>query len=91
MSKRIRQLEDALEIAHGDRSSSPHPLLADDLLEVKRGVDAPDSHVEVGQEDEEADSMIGAFGTLTVSDSGAMRFIGASGSEVCRNHRAALF
>lgn len=82
MSKRIRQLEDALQVAHAGRSTSPHPLLADHLLAVKRGIDAPDARAGNDEEKEVEEDIVGAFGTLTVTDSGSMRFLGASGSEV---------
>ena len=39
MSKRIRQLEDSLQIAQASLSPYPHPLLSDDLLAIKSGVD----------------------------------------------------
>lgn len=39
MSKRVRQLEDALQIAHASLTSAKHLLLSDDLLAIKSGVD----------------------------------------------------
>ena len=44
MSQRIRQLEDALKIshaatAHGATAESTHPLLTEELLAIKAGVD----------------------------------------------------
>ena len=38
MSVRIRQLEDALQIAHARTNSETHPLLEDHLLEIKHGI-----------------------------------------------------
>ena len=41
MSNHIRKLEDALRISHAYHSSIPHPLLSDEMLEVKKGIDSP--------------------------------------------------
>ena len=36
LANRVRQLEDALQEAHSDRSSDLHPLLTAELLQIKR-------------------------------------------------------
>lgn len=79
MSKRIRQLEDAVQILQANVSSEPHPLLASELLEVKN-VDLTDVG-EKEHDNSEAD-MYSDFGTLTISEQGMTRFVGRSGAEV---------
>ncbi|TDL16809.1 hypothetical protein BD410DRAFT_794903 [Rickenella mellea] len=74
MSERIRQLEDALEIETA-RSPDRHPLLRDELLAVKRGIGV----YEAMAEGHEISDIFDHFGTLTISDDGASRFIGPSG------------
>lgn len=84
MSERIRQLEDALQIAQSTLSHSPHPLLSKDLLDIKSGIDVleePEPKEKEKEEDVEADIYC-EFGTLSVSDQGEARFFGRSGAEV---------
>lgn len=81
MSRRVRQLEDALQIAQASLSSSIHPLLAEDLLSIKHGVDAPDD-LQKELSNPEWD-IYTSFGTLSISDRGETRFVGRSSSEVC--------
>lgn len=81
MSRRIRQLEDALQIAQASLSSSQHPLLAENLLSIKHGVDAPDD-LQKELSNPEWD-IYTSFGTLSISDRGETRFVGRSSSEVC--------
>lgn len=96
MSKRIRQLEDALQIEYGIRATGKHPLLDDHLLLVKKGLDntvdpanptnlATKSRVgekREGETDNDEQDLVNAMGVLSVSEGGATRYIGASGSEV---------
>lgn len=87
MSKRIRQLEDGLEITYASISSSQHPLLSEDLLAIKGGLDTPSNEEAYNNqnEDNELDRQIlDSFGSLAVSDKGTTRFIGRSGTEVCK-------
>ena len=89
MSSRIRQLEDALQIAHAAISGRDHPLLAPELLKVKNGVDMPgeeDGKEDDREEQEELDNeVMSSFDTLAISDRGEARFFGRTGSEVCHN------
>ena len=73
MSKRIRQLEDALQISHSAVSRNPHPLLAEDLLQIKSGgISTADD-----KEDDLTDAtLVDSFGTLAVSN-GAEVYYGA--------------
>ncbi|KAI5123022.1 hypothetical protein M0805_007643 [Coniferiporia weirii] len=83
MSKRIRQLEDALQIAQALMSSEPHPLLFEDLLSIKAGVDIPsgDEHVKLEENHEEDPEMSAEFGNLTIAEQGEARPAGCPGSE----------
>ncbi|EJD00565.1 uncharacterized protein FOMMEDRAFT_127222 [Fomitiporia mediterranea MF3/22] len=77
MSERIRQLEDALQIAQSSISSAPHPLLSGKLLSVKSGVDSLSAEQDkTGEASEDEEEMFTAFGTLTVTEHGESRFIG---------------
>lgn len=98
MSRRIRQLEDALQVEYGSRSTETHPLLSDDLLTVKGGIDHKGrGHVadsEGGESESRNDltdeSYTGAMGLLTISEGGAVRFLGATGIEVSGQLRVRL-
>ena len=83
MSTRIRQLEDALQIEHGMRSSESHPLLKDDLLQVKKGVkrDKPETAEDVDSEFDEGEELLSAMGVLTICEGDGVRYLGATGSE----------
>jgi hypothetical protein len=73
MSQRIRQLEDALAVAHdsGDPQNR-HPLLREDLLALKFGSD-------LHQVKEELDDEVSlSFGTLALTDSGGSKYFGVS-------------
>ncbi|KDQ57026.1 hypothetical protein JAAARDRAFT_157067 [Jaapia argillacea MUCL 33604] len=81
MSQRIRQLEDALAVLQASVSSDRHPLLSDSLLGIKFWPEREEQRDERGGPDEAAEA-IDAFGTLTVSDSGEVKYFGRSaGSE----------
>ncbi|THH11525.1 hypothetical protein EW145_g571 [Phellinidium pouzarii] len=83
MSKRIRQLEDALQIAQATISSEPHPLLSEDLLPIKTGVDVHDEKesMKLEENEEEEPEISAAFGTLSMTERGETRFMGRAGSE----------
>ncbi|KAL6309381.1 fungal-specific transcription factor domain-containing protein [Sparassis latifolia] len=77
MNERIRQLEDALAIAHAKYSNEPHPLLTGDkaTASAEQEEDLPISqNVPTNIRD-----AIDAFGTLSVSDHGVSRFFGPTG------------
>lgn len=80
MSKRIRQLEDALHIAHTSISpnSYPHPLLTDEMLSIKTGVDLPENE----EATDEVPELAVQLGTLAISHGGRSLFVGNVGSEV---------
>ncbi|KAH9017995.1 fungal-specific transcription factor domain-containing protein [Lactarius hengduanensis] len=79
MGDRIRELEDALAVLQGSRSSDPHPLLCEGSFV---DTDKPDEQPQES-EDEGVDEVTKSFGTLTVSDHGLSRFFGStSGSDL---------
>jgi hypothetical protein len=85
MSNRIRRLEDALAIFQATVSDQRHPLLEDDLLKIKFGPEAPDGRSFQGSEEPatKQSQSIDALGTLTLGDSGEVKYFGRSaGSEV---------
>ena len=79
MSKRIRQLEDALQILHSRVSVDPHPLLTKDLLDIKK-ISSPESSEDSPENIEP--EVYGDFGTLTIADKGITHFVGRSGAKV---------
>lgn len=84
MSERIRQLEDALQIAQIVVSPTPHPLLSKELLMIKHGIDdLEDKELNSSKpkDDAEAD-VFSEFGTLTISEQGETQFFGKSGAAV---------
>ncbi|OJT03642.1 hypothetical protein TRAPUB_5670 [Trametes pubescens] len=96
MSDRIRQLEDGLAILQSSVTRDPHPLLTQDLLGIKSGLELHSASRFAGgsggggmeapgegeEEEEEEVQYIDAFGTLAVRDDGAATFYGRSaGSE----------
>jgi hypothetical protein len=85
MSNRIRQLEDALAILQSTISDERHPLLSDELLKVKFGSEALSPRPDFSSDpDESMLESIDLLGTLTLGDSGEVKYFGRSaGSEVC--------
>ena len=82
MSKRIRQLEDALGELHGRYSTEQHPLLRLDLV----GANCQDEEGGPLLTDDSVttDNLLEAFGTLTLEEDGETpRFFGpTAGSQV---------
>ncbi|KAJ7144425.1 hypothetical protein C8R44DRAFT_759889 [Mycena epipterygia] len=71
MGDRIRQLETAVAEAHGEESESPHPLLREDLLAIKRSTELP-----TFSPDPTPAQLADTFGTLAMSASGTSRYFG---------------
>lgn len=80
MSKRIRQLEDALNILQSRVSSARHPLLTGNLLQIKK-IDSPLEESEDCSDNTETE-ICDDFGTLTIADEGMTHFIGCSEADV---------
>ena len=79
MSTRIRQLEDALAILQANVTNERHPLLHDELLTIKFGIEKESP----GTSRPANTHTIDALGTLTFTDSGDTRYFGlTAGSEV---------
>lgn len=89
MSQRIRQLEDALKISHASHSTERHPLLLEEQLAIKAGVDLLTTD---GTEEDDVDDvetqltglqdLAMSLGTLAISEKGDTRFVGNIGAEV---------
>lgn len=83
MTQRICQLEEALALLQSNISSEIHPLLQKEMSFTKHGTEKLPSDMPGSRDDIYAD-VVDAFGTLTIGDSGEVRYFGASaGSEVC--------
>ena len=77
LANRVRELEDALRASHSQIASDVHPLLTEDLLAIKYGPETlPASRDPTG---DHHGASVGAFGTLTITDSGESNYFGQSG------------
>ncbi|GLB43428.1 putative fungal specific transcription factor [Lyophyllum shimeji] len=77
LSNRVRQLEDALAQSHALHSNFTHPLLTQELLQIKRPLererlDLPTGKDEKGDPNDSIDSM----GSLSISHGGRSTFFG---------------
>ncbi|KAJ7594322.1 fungal-specific transcription factor domain-containing protein [Mycena floridula] len=71
LASRVRQLEDALQQSHSTNSNQPHPLLSDELLQIKRPLererlDMPSNITEKN----DGEDAIDAIGSLAISAQG---------------------
>lgn len=98
MSKRIQQLELALQAEHSSNSSAPssHPLLTNEMLAIKNGTFLFENHegssggfkaVEPEaekreEEEEEEEDIVNSLGVLSVSEGGETQFVGQLGFQV---------
>ena len=75
-----------MQFDHAAISREQHPLLTDELLQIKHVAAREESAgMEVNSSDDDADEQVlpDAFGLLSMNDSGtSTRFVGSSGSEV---------
>ncbi|KAL5527775.1 hypothetical protein ACEPAG_6576 [Sanghuangporus baumii] len=76
MSKRIQQLEDALQIAHSSLTTSTHPLLSDELLKIKNIIEGP-MHVKMETDASDEDT-VDSIGTLRILGRGIESYVGAN-------------
>ncbi|KXN89389.1 hypothetical protein AN958_05762 [Leucoagaricus sp. SymC.cos] len=76
---RIRSLEDALADSHNRFSDQAHPLLSDELLQIKRPLERERMDVTTVKEEktEQSDS-IDAMGSLSISQDGRSTFFGTT-------------
>ncbi|EKM50386.1 uncharacterized protein PHACADRAFT_263665 [Phanerochaete carnosa HHB-10118-sp] len=78
LSTRVRELEDALAEAHAaPPSAEPHPLLSQELLQLKRPLEREAPEVAKETEVETAEA-IDAIGSLYISESGRTKFYGTT-------------
>ncbi|KAK0467253.1 fungal-specific transcription factor domain-containing protein [Desarmillaria tabescens] len=77
LSTRVRQLEDALAESHSLNSPHPHPLLSEELLQIKRPLERErlDEQTQKENHAENADA-INALGSLSLSERGRSSFFG---------------
>ncbi|KAI0047246.1 hypothetical protein FA95DRAFT_1559311 [Auriscalpium vulgare] len=76
LSNRVRQLEDALAEVNSYHSTERHPLLTDDLLQIKRPLERESRNEMPALPEAEAVESIDAVGSLSISDNGRTSFFG---------------
>ncbi|OCB85402.1 hypothetical protein A7U60_g7410 [Sanghuangporus baumii] len=76
MSKRIQQLEDALQIANSSLTTSTHPLLSDELLKIKNVIEGP-MHMKEETDASDEDT-VNSIGTLRMLGRGVESYVGAN-------------
>ncbi|KAF9460500.1 fungal-specific transcription factor domain-containing protein [Collybia nuda] len=77
LSNRVRQLEDALAQSHAVNSNFPHPLLSDELLQIKRPLERERVDVPLTKEEKpEINDNIDSLGSLSISQGGRSTFFG---------------
>lgn len=82
MSHRIHLLEDALETLHASQASTRHPLLTDNLKAIKYLPEKRNLPQEQPPSNDEITPISDALGTLSVTDTGDVKYYGQSaGSE----------
>ncbi|THH32374.1 hypothetical protein EUX98_g1823 [Antrodiella citrinella] len=80
LAGRVRELEDALQEAHADRSKDTHPLLAPELLQIKRPLEreSSDPPKEVEVDPAEAIDNFYLVRVRSISESGHTNFFGTT-------------
>ncbi|OBZ66409.1 putative zinc transporter cis4 [Grifola frondosa] len=78
LANRVRQLEDALHEAHSALSHERHPLLSDDLLQLKRPLEREAPEETLRDQDVETAEAIDAVGSLSITESGHTKFYGTT-------------
>lgn len=76
LSNRVRQLEDALAEAHAAYNNERHPLLSDELLQIKRPLERESRNEMPSPPEAETAEAIDAVGSLSISDNGRTNFYG---------------
>ncbi|KAF9820900.1 hypothetical protein IEO21_01127 [Rhodonia placenta] len=83
LSSRIRELEDGLRTSHAStpNGTDPHPLLTDELLQIKAPIQREGiaQLVNSAQDDSGAD-VVDSFGSLAISDTGRTSYFGQATS-----------
>ncbi|KAL0580573.1 hypothetical protein V5O48_001398, partial [Marasmius crinis-equi] len=77
LASRVRTLEDALAVSHSKTSLHPHPLLSEDLLQIKRPLERERLDQPPAKDvKEEGGDTIDAMGSLAISPKGRTTFFG---------------
>ncbi|KAF9221421.1 hypothetical protein BS17DRAFT_803536 [Gyrodon lividus] len=82
LCNRVRELEDALRSSHSLVSPDKHPLLTDELLQIKAPLQRePPNHRNTPKaeikEEEQNGEIVDAFGSLSISASGGAKYFGS--------------
>ncbi|KAI0272646.1 fungal-specific transcription factor domain-containing protein [Gloeopeniophorella convolvens] len=76
LSNRVRQLEDALSESHRFHSSDRHPLLSDELLQIKRPLERESRNEVPSPPEAETSEVIDDGGSLSLTGTGRASFYG---------------
>ncbi|KAF8801279.1 hypothetical protein BYT27DRAFT_7235766 [Phlegmacium glaucopus] len=76
LANRVRHLEDGLAEAHSLTSHHPHPLLREDLLQIKRPLERERLDVPPVEEKPDIGDSIDSLGSLSISQDGRSTFFG---------------
>lgn len=66
LANRVRQLEDGLAQSHAAASHTPHPLLSEELLQIKRPLERERLDLPQTEEKPETEDNIDSLGSLYV-------------------------
>ncbi|KAH9479634.1 putative transcriptional regulatory protein C1F7.11c [Psilocybe cubensis] len=80
LANRVRQLEDGLAQSHAATSHTPHPLLSEELLQIKRPLERERLDVPQVEEKPETEDNIDSLGSLSISNDGKSTFFGRTAS-----------
>ncbi|KAG6888567.1 hypothetical protein C0995_007356 [Termitomyces sp. Mi166 len=77
LSNRVRSLEDALAQSHALHSTFPHPLLTEELLQIKRPLERERLDLSNGKDEKgDLNDNIDSMGSLSISHGGRSTFFG---------------
>jgi len=74
LANRVRQLEDGLADSHSRNSHTPHPLLSEELLQIKRPLERERQDVPQVDEKPETEDTIDSLGSLCVCSTAYFSF-----------------
>ena len=74
LANRVRQLEDGLADSHSRNSHTPHPLLSEELLQIKRPLERERQDVPQVDEKPETEDTIDSLGSLCVCSAAYFSF-----------------
>ncbi|KAJ3515761.1 hypothetical protein NLJ89_g1555 [Agrocybe chaxingu] len=76
LANRVRHLEDALSESHALTAHTAHPLLSEELLQIKRPLERERLDVPTQEEKPETEDTIDSLGSLSISNDGRSTFFG---------------